>query len=488
MKYLIYCRKSTDTEDKQVLSLESQENELRRLAEAKGLNIVGVMREAMSAKEPGRPVFNQLMKIVSSGEADAILCWKIDRLTRNPVDGGQIQWLLQNNKIKCITTFEKSFYPNDNVLLMSIEQAMASQYIRDLSVNVKRGNRAKLERGEWPNKAPYGYENDKATKTININKLEAKYVARAYELYATGGHSIRQVRDVLYKEGMRNSKGNRVGTNHIHRFFLTKFYLGLMERHGVTYIGKHKPIITSTMYERVQDVLHGRLHPKPKKRFYTARGFLTCGSCGCALTADTQKGYVYYYCTNGKGVCDEHKKYIRSEVVDKLLAEMFQDLAFDEELIEMAAEAYKAKNQDRLEYVNGAQESLLKELQSLSERESTLTDGYASKIIRKDLYELKMRELSNRQVELTKQLSELELRGGVSVSTFERIREVFLDGSRAAEQYLLVDDVKKRKMLEKLLSNISIKNQNVVSYQYKSPFQVIANTPKNADLSILLPD
>ncbi len=98
-----------------------------------------------------------------------------------------------------------------------------------------------------------------------------------------------------------------------------------------------------------------------------------------------------------------------------------------------------------------------------------------------------MRELSNRQIELTKQLSELELRGGVSVSTFERIREVFLDGSRATKQYLEVDDTKKRKMLEKLLSNASIKNQNILSYQYKSPFQALAKTPKNADFSILLP-
>jgi site-specific DNA recombinase len=488
MKYLIYCRKSTDTEDKQVLSLDSQEAELTRIAGAQGLQVVEILRESMSAKEVGRPVFNRMLKMISSGKADAILCWKLDRLARNMVDGGSVMDLLQKSVIKEIRTYESVHAPSDNVLMLAVHFGMANQYIRDLSANVKRGNRAKLERGEWPNHAPFGYTNDKATKTVKVNKQQAKYVARAYELYATGGYTLKQVRDVLYQEGLRTATGNRFSANQIHRFFTSKFYLGLMERDGVVYLGKHKPIIPSALYDRAQDVLHGRLHPKPKKHFYSARGFLQCGSCGCALTCDTQKGYMYYYCTNGKGVCEEHKKYMRSGTVDSLLSQMFLDLAFDEELIELSAEAYKARNRDKLEYVQGAQDSIVKELESLVERESVLTDGFASQIIRKDLYELKMRESHNRQVELSKQLSELEVRGGVSVSTFERIREIFLDGSRAAKQYLEVDDAKKRKMLEKLLSNASIKNQNIVNYQYKSPYHVLAKTPKNCDLEALLGD
>src|ERR1035437_2265506 len=146
MKYIIYCRKSTDTEDKQVLSLEAQEKEMAKIVETNGLEVISILKESKSAKEPGRPVFNDMMKLFESGKADGILCWKIDRLTRNPVDGGKIQWLLQNGKIQCIKTFEKSYYPNDNVLLMSIEQAMANQYIRDLSTNVKRGNRSEERR------------------------------------------------------------------------------------------------------------------------------------------------------------------------------------------------------------------------------------------------------------------------------------------------------------------------------------------------------
>ncbi len=488
MKYIIYCRKSTDTEDKQVLSLSSQETELTRIAEAQSLEIVEILTESMSAKEVGRPVFDRMLKMIASGKADAILCWKLDRLARNMIEGGRVMDLLQKGIIKEIRTYESVHLQSDNALMLAVNFGMANQYIRDLSANVKRGNRAKLERGEWPNKAPFGYTNDRATKTIRINKKEAQYVVRAYDLYSTGSYSISQVRDILSKEGLRTSSGNVVSKNHVHRLFLTKFYLGLMEREGVVYAGNHKAIISQTLYDRVQDVLHGRHHPKPKKHFYSARGFLSCASCGCSLTADTQKGYVYYYCTNGKRTCTEHKAYMRSEVVDTLLSQMFLDLKFDAELIEIAYEAYKEQNKGKLQYTETAKESLTQELQMLDTRESTLTDGYASQIIPRDLYEAKMLAIRNQRVELKKQLTTLEEKDGVSVATFERVKEIFLDGNRAADCYLKATDEEKRKILEKLLSNASVQNKNIVSYQYKSPYQILANTPKNASIPTLLPD
>lgn len=486
MKYIIYCRKSTDTEDKQVLSLESQENELQRLAEFQDLHVIEVLRESKSAKEPGRPVFNTMMKMISSGKADAILCWKIDRLTRNPVDGGQIQWLLQNNKIKCIRTFEKSYFPNDNVLLMSIEQAMANQYIRDLSVNVKRGNRAKLERGEWPNHAPLGYLNDKATKTVKIDKKFAPYVVRAYELYLTGGNTLEQITKVLYDEGLRTKTGGMCRSNQVHRFFINRFYCGMMERDGKIYEGKHKGIISVKQFNDAQDILHNRAHPHPKKYFYSAQGFLKCENCGCALTVDTRKGHKYYYCTNGKGICEEHKGYMRSEYVDEALAQMFQVLKFDEEIIDISYEAYKAENAMKADYVDTGKENLLNELQGLTDKESLLVDSYTSQVLRKDLYEQKMLEVENKRTELKKQLKEIELKGAVSENTIEQIKNVFLDGNKASEKYLTLDEYEKRKMLEKLLSNATFKNKTVAQYIFKNQFQILAITPKNSDLPRLL--
>ena len=486
MKYAIYCRKSTDTEDKQLLSLESQEQELLALAKRNQLNVVTILRESMTAKEPGRPIFGSLLSEVSKGHIDAILCWKIDRLTRNPIDGGQIQWLLQSGKIKCIQTFDKCYYPNDNVLLMNIEQAMATQYIRDLSINVKRGNRTKLEKGEWPHKAPFGYINDKSTKTIKIHGGNSKYVSRAFELYATGVHTLKEISETLYAEGLRTPGGNKLGKGHIHRILLTSFYCGRMESHGNVYIGNHIPLVSVDVYNKVQDILHGRKHPRPKKHFYPARGFLNCATCGCTLTADTKKGHVYYYCTNGKGICQEHTKYLRSEFVDELLSTILQKISFETEFIAGMVEAYKQKYKNKEVDMQDFMSKLAEEKSNLLTKESLLVEGYSSSIIREEIYTEKIKQIHLKRTELDIQIKEIEARKHRPSVTFEQVKNVLITAYNIAHAYLQAPEEDKRNMLQTVLSNIAISNQKIVKYQLKSPYDLLLKVPKNANLRTML--
>lgn len=159
-KYILYTRKSTKDDDRQVLSIESQTNELKNLAKRLGLVIVKTISESKSAKDVGRPGFNEVIGVITAGQADGVLCWKMDRLSRNPIDSGQIQYLLQKGKIQSIQTIDKEYKPEDNVLLSSIEFGMSNEYIRMLSVNVKRGLKTKAEKGWYPGKAKSGYLNE----------------------------------------------------------------------------------------------------------------------------------------------------------------------------------------------------------------------------------------------------------------------------------------------------------------------------------------
>lgn len=485
MKYILYCRKSTDTDDKQALSLDSQKKEMTDFAYERGLEIIEVMTESMSAKSVGRPIFNDMIKKIETGKADGIICWKLDRLARNFIDGGKIIDLLQKGIIKEIQTFEGVHKPTDNVILIAVNFGGANQYIRDLSSNVKRGNRAKLEKGEWPNHAPFGYKNDKATKTVVVNKKTATFVIRAFELYSTGGYTIQQVADILYSEGLRTVSGNKVFKNHIHRVLTSRFYCGLMERDGKVYNGNHTPLISVALCEKVQDILHCRNHPKPKKHFYSARGFLTCAVCGCMYTAETQKGHAYYHCTNGRGNCEAKKKYLTSDDVDVLLSEMFLKLKFDEELIEISGEAYKAKNDGKNLSIQTTLDTLNDELSSLNQKESALVDGLTSKIIREEVYKEKLLDIENKRTTLNKQIAEIKAKGGVSVSTFEQIKSILLDGNRATKEYLESNPEKKRKLLEKLLSNASIENGKVAQYKFKSPYSILASIEKKDDFLVL---
>src|SRR5580704_5552902 len=148
--YFIYCRKSSEAEDRQMLSNGSQIRELKELVTKLNLPVVEILTEAKSAKEPGRPVFNDMMQRLYRGEAAGIICWKLDRLARNPIDGGSIIWALKQHGIKVITPAQSYAREDDNIILMYIEFGMAQKYVDDLSRNVKRGLRAKAVKGLYP--------------------------------------------------------------------------------------------------------------------------------------------------------------------------------------------------------------------------------------------------------------------------------------------------------------------------------------------------
>ena len=157
-----------------------------------------------------RPLFSEMVNLIKAGiakgERYGILCWKIDRLGRNPIDSATIQWLLQQNILKVIQTAERQYLPSDNVVLFSVESSMANQYILDLSKNVKRGIKARLEKGGWPNIAPVGYLNNGKGEVI-IDEGKAKYIKKAFELYATGHKSLKEIADTLHDEGLKSRGG-----------------------------------------------------------------------------------------------------------------------------------------------------------------------------------------------------------------------------------------------------------------------------------------
>ncbi len=483
MKYILYCRKSTDSEDRQVLSLDSQEHELLDIAKNQDLPIIKTMRESMSAKAPGRPVFNEMMKMIDSGKADAILCWKIDRLTRNPVDGGQIQWLLQSGKIKCIKTFEKNYLPSDNVLLMSIEQAMANQYIRDLSVNVKRGFREKLARGEWPNRAPLGFVNDKATRNIVIDPARVKYIPRAFELYLTGSHGFVEISDILYNEGFRSRTDKKVTKSYIQRILSSIFYSGIMERDGKYYQGKYQALISKETFDKAHDVMNGRSHPRPQRLFFPLRGFMKCETCGCALTASLKKGHHYYYCTGNREGCEEHKNYMRESYLYEKVSNILDGVAFSEKKIELMYEAAKEKSVSENVYGEQVLQTLQTQLNALKSKESLLLDTFLAQQISKELYDAKILALYNDRISLDKQIQDTKAKQPLCV--LEPTKKVFLEASRAKKEFLAGDDFKKRNILENLCWNLSIKEKNIHTVSLKSPFDIMFKADKNTSFTTL---
>jgi site-specific DNA recombinase len=482
MKYIIYCRRSTDTEDKQVQSIESQESELVRLAENQNLQVVEILKESMSAKSEGRPVFKKVLDMIVGKKADGIICWKLDRLARNFIDGGRIIDLSQRGLIKEIRTSDGVYLPNDNVLMIAMQFGMANQYSRDLSNNVKRGNRTKLEKGEWPNHAPLGYLNK--DKTIVVDKERAKYIVRIFEMYATGGYGMPEIASTLYNEGLRSRGGLRIYRNQIERIIKNPFYMGMMQRDGKLYEGKHQPLISKSLFDRIKEVANMRSRPRPKRLFFPLRGFLSCENCGCAITGSVKKEHQYYYCTNGKGNCEEHKSYMRENYLYGIIADLLENLIVSENKIELMYEAAKERDSADNSYIQQALDTLQKELESLPAKESKLLDVFMAEQISKELYDQRVLELQNDKVSLKKQIKELQNK--LPAFTLEPIKNVFLQANKSRKEFLEGNEDKKREVVKNLLWNLSVKNKNIVAVKYKNVFQSIAKMPKNGSIYEML--
>ncbi|KKR79024.1 MAG: Recombinase [Candidatus Nomurabacteria bacterium GW2011_GWA2_40_9] len=183
-----------------------------------------------------------------------------------------------------------------------------------MSENIKRGHRNKLKEGIWPRNAPLGYLNDKVNKVIIPDLERSPYIVKAFEAYATGKYTLRQIREIVTELGFRSQKEQVLSISNIHDILRNPIFCGLLRYGGEIYEGKHKPIITKKLFDSVAEVMSRKSKPKSKVlKDYLYRGFFHCGECSCFITTETQKGHNYLRCTKRKNPCNQ--KYVREEII-----------------------------------------------------------------------------------------------------------------------------------------------------------------------------
>ena len=305
-KYFIYCRKSTEDEDRQILSIDAQLSELNAIALQGGMSIAATFTESKSAKGPGRAVFNEMLRRIEQGEANAILSWKLDRLARNFDDGGKIIGLLQRGVIQEIRTFEKSYLPTDNVLMIAVELGMANQYVRDLSTNIRRGIREKIRRGIYSSKAPLGYINEPRLRTIEPHPQYFPKIKRVMELFATGQYSLTAIQKELATAGIVGNLSKKpLPLSSIANFLRNPFYYGVFLHKGEMHQGIHAPMISKKTFDEIQTALVTVGKPRKKRgdKGFLFLNFATCATCGHCVTGERHikrsgRRYRYYRCSH----------------------------------------------------------------------------------------------------------------------------------------------------------------------------------------------
>jgi len=357
VKYCLYARKSSESEERQVLSIDSQIKEMLQLADRENLEIVTMKRESHSAKETGqRPVFNEIIEELRADKFNGILTWAPDRISRNAGDLGRIVDLMDAGKLLEIRTYGQQFRnnPNEKFLLM-ILGSQAKLENDNRGINVKRGLRTRVESGLWPAPSPTGYLKEKLAERkccLTIDPERAPVILKMFEKVAYEKWSGRKVYHWLrFDLNFRTVNNHHLALGNIYRILMNPVYYGTFEypkKSGNWYQGKHQNIVTKELYDLVQQQLT-RDNLQRQSHEFSFTKLLVCGLCGSTLSGQdkykklkngTIAKYIYYGCGRSR---DRHCKnpYIREgELIEQLLKIIDQvDLdqtaimmKFDEEL------------------------------------------------------------------------------------------------------------------------------------------------------------
>ena len=494
----MYLRKSTDTEDRQIQSIEDQKRELERYAKQYSLLIQKTYQENKSAKAPGRPEFEKMLDEIRNGKADGILCWKINRLSRNPVDGGEIQWLLQQGIIKSIQTPSREYRTEDNVMMMSVELGMANQFILDLSKDVKRGMLSKAEKGWRPGIAPVGYKNDKfeekGKKKILVDEEKFPLVRKLWDLMLTGAYSITQINTIANDQlGLRtkyHKKEQRLSVSHIYRIFTNPFYYGEYSFMGEVYKGKHEPMITPEEYDRVQKLLRDKGRPRQKTKKLPFNGIIRCGFCGCSVVADEKikfvksenitKSYLYHRCSHHKPGVKCIQQPITGKQLEKQVIEILDRITIPESFLHFALDilnnenSQESKNRD---VILKNQQSALKDC--LKKIDNLITLYISPQNSERDL--LSDMEFKEQKAALLKEKTrindELEKLSSNMDEWLELTEKTFKFATYARQHFLEGDYDTKNSILRALGSNY-ILNDGVLSLSLDKSYQIISESLK----------
>lgn len=426
MKYIIYLRKSTDRDDKQVASLETQYNECSEIVEKKNLEVLKIYKESQSAKRPGRPLFNEMVKKIENDEAQGIICWNVNRLSRNSVDGGRVQWLMDEFNINIITPME-TYNKENSSLLFKISMGMAEQYSKDLSKMVKDGNKTHFESGFILGMAPPGYinkRNENERGYADIDEVRFPLVRKMWDLLLTGNYTPQEIKKIA------NDKwGYKIADTTIYRLFRNPFYYGLMVRNMSGELrkkyGNHKPMITEEEYYRAQIILGEQFKKKqPLDLSLGLNGSLIkCGCCGGSITTETHtkkykngttQKFTYARCTKRKVIIGKScvQKYVPIEKLNEEVEKILSKITISPKFVEWALKYLREENKTEEVDRENIKKSLIYNLGVVDRKKNRLLETYLEDagILTKEDYLNRKSELEREQKEIKAKIDSIENR------------------------------------------------------------------------------
>ncbi len=483
---IVYCRKSSEQEDRQVLSIESQLRETLAVAKESGFALdplQDVLTESRSAKVPGRPMFGAMIARILSGEKSVIVAFKLDRLARNMQDGGMIIQMLQEGKISRIVTTERTYLPTDNVMMIAVELGMANQYSRDLSTHVKNSVKTKVALGQFPGLAPIGYLNDlsreEGARTIIADPERFERVRQLWNLMLTGSYSVPQLHKIATQEWHLTTPkygkigGRPVSKNTVYNILAGHFYRGWFRIKGELHQGSHPAMVTEEEFWRVQDLLGRKGNPRPQKpyEFAFSGSLIRCGECGCSITAERRrkvnKGdgrvheWTYYRCVKKRPGIACGQRYVEAKDLERQIDEYLAGITLPAAVVAWAMGQLREEHGRETQMQAAALKELQDAVRGNEAAKKRLTDMRLRDLIDDSEFASRRQELIVEGSKLAGRLDGYELRSNLWM---ERAEEAFCFCKTVRERFASGTASERRQILQIVGSNLVLENKKLTIY------------------------
>ncbi len=428
--------------------MQEQKDAIVSFAQKNELYVTKWFEEKETAAKSGRPVFNNMLRQLRKGAATGLIMHKIDRSARNLKDWSIVSELPDQGIDVYVATESLDFTTRGGRLTADMLAVIAADYIRNLREETRKGIRGRLKQGLYPFRAPLGYLDNGKGQAKTPCPTTAQLVRQAFELYATGQHSLRSLREEIHRQGFRNQNGRPLSMCGIETMLRNPFYTGVIFLRGCgeTYQGIHEPIIPVSLFKRVQDIKAGKYGPKKTKHHHVFRGLFRCGLCKLPMTPELQKGHVYYRC-HGRN-CPT--KTLREEVLDEHITSALRMYEFTKDACDQMESNWNAACIE-LEQKH-QQHSLKLRIHAEEKRLERITDLLVDGTLDNQTYLTKKHETITTLTELKEQLHQLPNPNILS----HHLKHFIELTKRLSLLYETLDPTEKRILIENTFSNRTV--------------------------------
>lgn len=489
MKTILFCRVSSREQEETGYSLPAQEKLLKEYSDKKDFKIIKTfsISESASGKHQ-RKAFDEMLNYVNKNDIKIIVCEKVDRLTRNLKDAVCINdWLNEDAErqvhfVKENCTLNKDSKSNDK-FIWSIKVSTAQYYIDNLSEEVKKGQKEKIAQGWIPCRAKLGYKTigDKGHKTHILDEEKAPLIRKMFALYASREYSLKKLVEIMFEGGLRTNLGNRLVKSRLADLLSDPFYYGKILWKGQLYDGKQEPLIDYELFEKVQEVLHGKGTPKYRKHAYLFTGIFRCAECTGKITWEEHKGIIYGHCNHYRN-CSQNIWLVQDEA-EKQIVDMLGDFQIkNPALVEWARSILKEDCREEAECSKIVLEKLRQEDDKIQNRLDKLYDDKLDGKIVKDFYDKKFKQYSEEKLKI----QELIGKHTEANNDYRELGASVYDLSqKITEVYSNAKILKKRQLVNHVFERLDL-NGGKLNFIYTKPYEALLGVIKTTNSSKVL--